>query len=217
MTALFSEATVAFLARAPLEEKACFEANRPAYLRDVLGPQKALVQALAPHMEAIDPQLVGACSRIYRDMRFSKGPLLRGNVWICFHDSGMAPDERPEFFVEVFADCWRCGMGFYSTTKAKMDAVRAAIDANPDRFAEVVGGLPPAMQLLGETYKKSRAGHLPEQLRPWYDKKSLWVQEERPLEALLFSEGLVDYVWQQLAGCAGLYRFLRDARPPVLK
>jgi hypothetical protein len=154
-------------------------------------------------------------------MRFARGgPVLRENVWICFHEPWLAPEGRPEFFFELFADRYRYGMGFYSAPHLKMEAVRRAIDRDPAGFCALVAGLPDRLQLMGERYKQSRAEHLPEPLRTWYDRKSLWVQEEHPIDGLLLGPGaqLARRVQESFAACLPLYRYLRDARPePVVQ
>jgi uncharacterized protein (DUF2461 family) len=212
----FTEETLGFLAQAPLQDKAWLNANRSTYQEHCVAPFKGLLEALTPAMTALDPRLEGTLSRIYRDMRFSRGPALHESVWLCFQDRSLPPEERPAFFFEVYANRYRYGMGFYTASRQKMAAVRLAIDTDPTAFAALVAALPVGMQVLGERYKQSRAGHLPEALATWYDRKSFWVQTERPADSLLFSDSLAGHVAEALAGCVPLYRFLRDGRPSLV-
>jgi uncharacterized protein (TIGR02453 family) len=57
-------------------EKACFEANRDVYEREVRGPMRVLVEVLDAGLAAIAPEIVGdlrrSMFRIHRDVRFSR-------------------------------------------------------------------------------------------------------------------------------------------------
>lgn len=211
MSGHFSAETLAFLAQAPFQEKSWLQANKPLYHEHVAGPQRALMEALAPFMAGLDPNLEGSASRIYRDMRFGTGPALRGNLWVVFQERNLEPLERPAFFFELYPDRYRYGMGFYSASRSKMEGIRRRMDAAPERFAALVAALPPAAQLMGEAYRQSRSAHLPEPLRPWYDKKSLWVQTECPIDDLVVSAGLAQALQREWAPLLPLYRFLRAA------
>ncbi|HWI50761.1 MAG TPA: DUF2461 family protein [Symbiobacteriaceae bacterium] len=92
-----------------------------------------------------------------------------------------------------------------------MERIRKRIDADPGRFAGLVGGLPPAYQLVGDSYKLSRANHLPEAIRTWYDRKFFRVEAVRPMDELVLSDRLPGFLQEQWARLHPLYRFLREA------
>lgn len=212
----FTEESLQFLARAPFADREWFAANRQVYDDHIVAPMRGLIAALTPAMDAHVPGVEGTLSRIYRDMRFARGgSVLRENAWICFHEPDLAAEERPEFFFELFADRYRYGMGFYSAPRSKMEAFRRAVDHDPAGFGALVAPLPADLQLMGESYKQSRAAHLPEPLRTWYDRKSLWVQVEHPIDGLLLgpATALVQRVLETFVACMPLYRYLRNARP----
>ena len=208
----FSPQTLEFLGQAPFEDRAWLKANRARYEEQVLAPQKALVAELAPYITTLAPGLEGVASRIYRDARFQRGgPSLRGNIWITFHDRSLDPGERPGFFFELYPDRYRYGMGFYQASREKADRIRAAIDADPQRFARVVAALPESYELMGDLYKKSRAGHLPERLRSWYDRKTFWIQVQRPNDDLVLGPGLAEHLRREWGDCAELYQYIVQA------
>lgn len=212
MSRHFTTATLEFLARAPFEDRQWLANNRALYEDHVLGPQRDLIEVLSDVMRSLDPGLDGTASRIYQDMRFSRGgPPLRGNIWVTFHDRSLDPGERPAFFFELYPDHYRYGMGFYQAGSGKMDRIRRAIDANPARFASIVDDLPRTFQLMGDSYKKPRAAHLPERLRPWYDRKSFWIQVEQPIDDQVLGGGLAEYLQREWFACADLYHLLRQA------
>lgn len=212
VAATFTQASLDFLAEAPLRDMAWLKANRPEYDAHLLQPLRALVEQLAPVARSIDPDLQGSVSRIYRDQRFHKGgPALRESVWITFQDRGLDPFQRPAFFFELYANRYRYGMGFYGANTSAMERIRQAIDAGPAGFGAIVSALPPDSALMGEEYRKSRAGHLPEPLRAWYDKKSFWLQTERPADPLIFSPALAVHLAAEWPKLGTLYRFLKAA------
>jgi len=214
MSSLFSQTTLDFLATAPAMDLAWLRANRQTYESQLLQPMKSLIASLEPAVWAIDSRLQGSPSRIQRDLRFHPNqPPLRGCAWVVFQDRLIEPDHRPAFFFELFPTRYRYGMGFYAASTAKMDRFRQAVDRNPERFATIATAVPDRFTLMGDRYRRSRAAHLPESVRTWYDRKSFWVQVERPIEPILFGEelsGLLESEWGQLAD---LYRFLaQEAR-----
>jgi len=212
MPATLTTAAFDFLGQAPLQDKAWFEANREICREHLQEPLRGLVDALTPTMAAIDPDMTGSVSRIHRDMRFAGmgKSLYRESMWICFGNRNAQSDGLLGFFFEVFTDRYQYGAGFYSASTAKMNRYRAAIDRDPDLFQRIVGSVPPQFAPMGETYKKSRAGHLPEALRPWYDKKNIWFQVERPLDDLVTSPDLAGHLKAEWGSLATVYRFLRD-------
>ncbi|HWI66517.1 MAG TPA: DUF2461 family protein [Symbiobacteriaceae bacterium] len=211
MGSRFSEATLEFLAQAPFQGREWVARNRALYQAEVVEPQRALAEAAADFMAGLDAGLEASLSRIYRDARFSRGPALHESLWVTFQERNLAPEERPGFCFELYPDRYRYLMGFYSAGREKMERIRRRIDADPGRFAALVQALPPEYQVMGEAYKVSRAGHLPEVVRPWYDRKSFWVEAVRPIDELVLSERLVGFLQEQWALLHPLYRFVREA------
>ncbi|HYF91921.1 MAG TPA: DUF2461 family protein [Symbiobacteriaceae bacterium] len=207
----FTEATLEFLAQAPFQGREWVAHNRAVYQAEVVEPQRALAEAMAGFMAGMEPGLEPSLSRIYRDARFSRGPALHESIWVTFQDRDIAPEERPAFCFELYPDRWRALMGFYSAGRSIMERIRRRIDADPLRFLALVGALPPGYRVMGETYKVSRAGHLPEAVRTWYDRKSFWVEDLRPIDELVLGARLPRHLEEQFALLHPLYRFVREA------
>jgi uncharacterized protein (DUF2461 family) len=209
--AMFTEATLEFLAQAPFQGREWVAANKATYQSAIVQPQRALAEACAEYMAGLDEGLEPSLSCIYRDARFSRGPALHESIWVVFQERNLAPEERPAFCFELYADHWRYLMGFYSAGREKMERMRRRIDAFPERFLALVGALPPAYRVMGERYKQTRAAHLPEPLRTWYDRKSFWVEAVRPNDDLVLSDRLPAFLLEQWSLLHPLYRFLREA------
>lgn len=210
MNAVFTEGTLAFLAEAPQRDRDWFGAHRPLYQSEVAAPQRLLAEQVLPGMRALEAGLTeSTVSRIHRDMRFAKGSPLRENIWICVHDPLLDPAGRPEFFFELFHNRYRYGMGYYSAPAGRMAQFREAVDRDPEAFGQVVAALPERFVLMGESYRQNRAGHLPEQLAAWYNRKSFWVQVEQPIDALVLGGDLAAHLVAEWSALLPLYRFLR--------
>lgn len=194
-----------------------FEEHRGTYQEHVLNPLKHLVQDMAGFMEAIDPGFVLApkvpttISRINRDTRFSrdKSPY-RANMWIVFQNPGIPVEERPGFFLELYEDKYRYGMGFYGASQSKMDEIRAKIEADPSAFEALVGPIisEHEFELCGDKYKQSLASHLPESIRDWYDRKSFHLQRSRAEVSRLMSPELTTDLEAAFEALRPLYWFL---------
>jgi len=209
MSQTFSQATLDFLSAAGSADLTWMEANRKLYEEHVLGPQRALVAALAPAMRELDPRLEGVVSRIYRDMRFRRDqPPLQDNIWISFEERSTDAGARPSFYLALHPDQYSYGVGYYAASTPTMDRLRQTIDRNPDQFRRIIGTIPRELTLMGERYKRSRAGHLPEDLRNWYDRKSLWVQVQRPIDEVVLGPGLADHLEASWRGTRDFYAWL---------
>jgi len=211
MSIRFTAATLAFLAQAPSEGRDWVAENRAVYQAEVVEPMRALAEATAGFMAGLDAGLEPSLSRIYRDTRFSRGPELHESVWVKWQARDPEPEARPAFRFELYPDRYRYLLCFDSAGREKMERIRKRIDADPGRFAGMVGALPPEYQLVGESYKVSRANHLPEAIRTWYDRKFLRVEAVRPMDELVLSDRLPGFLQEQWALLHPLYRFLREA------
>lgn len=167
-----------------------FEDHRAVFVRSVQDPLKALAADLAPTLAAIDPMIEtdprrGVVSRIHRDTRFSadKSPY-RTRMWVGFKRPGKDWPARPAYFVEVSADGDRLGMGFYAAPATVMRALRAAVQARPQPYAEALEAASAAgFTLLGPQYARPRLPEgVPEDVlagvAPLFRLKSLHVEQD---------------------------------------
>lgn len=120
-------------------------------------------------------------SKPYNDQRFGYKPYLRENLWVTFQ-SNECP--APAFFIEFSPYGIRIGMGYYSATPAQMRSLRAKIDANPQRFSEVLEKVltDKEIQVIGEQYKKKFTSDYEGLLGEIYNYKSIYFQKIIPAE-----------------------------------
>ncbi|MBI3393112.1 MAG: DUF2461 domain-containing protein [Nitrospirae bacterium] len=226
MEAAISPQLLAFLADlGSNNNRAWFEKNRNRYEEYVLRPFRMLVEDLGGFMLSIDPDLEvrprvgGTISRIFRDTRFSrdKSPY-RSTVWIVFKRPGNDwGADAPAFFFEVTPKGYRYGMGFYSASPETMRRFREAIDRSPREFLKIARACLKQNWLTpeGETYKRVLAASKPAEVQNWYQRKSLYLVRNRPIEKRLFDPRLIDDLIRAFRLATPLYRFLWEVKTTV--
>lgn len=214
----FSDQTFRFLSELSAHNsRDWFAAHRAAYEQHLLTPLRVLAEDLAPVMAGIDPAFelrpARVISRIHRDTRFAKDKSpFRDHMWLVFHCPSLPPGQEHGFFFELYADCYRYGMGYYSAGRPFMDRFRARILGDTVAFLNMVEPIEGAgFQLVGDYYRRSLSPNLPAAVRRWYDRKSFYLQRAGPLEPLLYSPRLLHRLMNGFTVLAPLYRFLRDA------
>lgn len=214
--AVISPQGVAFLAAlGSNNSKPWFEEHREEYRELIVAPLAGLAMRLAPALSAIDPLMLTdpakAMSRIHRDVRFSKDKSpYRTTVWLAFKRPCKDWKDRPCFFFEFTPTSWRYGMGFYAAAKPTMDALRQAMDDEPDAFRAAIAFLSKsgAFTVEGESYQRVLNRATPEDILPWYQRKSFHLVRNRPVDATLFSPGLANVLREGFEEAAPLYRYL---------
>ena len=195
-----------------------FQDNREWYLRSVREPSLALAAALAPTVEAIDPEMETrphrALARINRDTRFShdKSPY-RDHVWISFRRPDRERGKAPSFFVEVDDRGVYYGLGAYAPERARMNAVRRRLRERPGEAGRLLGALEGDFALFGDTYKRLAVPEgLSEGARRLYLCKNYWWEKDLPFASAL-APGLPAEVAAGLARLKPLYDFLNACIP----
>jgi uncharacterized protein (TIGR02453 family) len=165
----FTRKTLAFLrALKRNNDREWFRARKDDYDEHVRTPMVALLQQLARDLPAFAPDLVSdprvSLFRIYRDTRFSsdKRPL-KTNVAAHFPSRKFPKGEGAGLYVEVAPQWVWMGGGIYMPSSDELNAIRAAIAADHQRFRRVVTA--PAFrravgELSGERLTRVPRGYL---------------------------------------------------------
>ena len=162
--------------------KEWFEGHRSDYEQHLLAPLRALTAALTPLMLSIDSDLITTparvISRIHRDTRFShdKSPY-KTALWLTFKRPLTDWQDAPAFFFELGSDCWRYGMGFYAASRETMDRLRQLIERKPAEFERMIAFLDEQDRFAveGEQYKRIINPAVPDHLRTWHQRKSVYL------------------------------------------
>ena len=208
----FSGATVDFMWGIRFNnEKGWFEAHKEEYLTTFQRPMKALADEVYVAFTDRHPDLDLICkvSRIYRDARrlHGQGPY-KDHLWFCVRTGDQDWTGRPTFYFEIAPDYYSYGMGFWAASAALMTRYRQQIDRDPRPLEKLVRAFnrQEVFQLNGPDYVRSK-GQDSDLLRPWYQKKSLTLSHEVPLDESLYSPDFASRVTEDLKTLLPFYRY----------
>lgn len=156
--------------------------------------------------------LILKVSRIYRDARrlHGQGPY-KDHLWLCVRTGDQDWTGRPTFYFEIAPDYYSYGMGFWCAAPALMALYRQRIDADPKPLEKLVRRFDrqQTFRLTGPEYARSK-GQVSDLLRPWYQKKSLSLQCEAPLDQRIFSPQLPQEILESFRELLPFYRYFTD-------
>ncbi len=218
---MFSPDTLFFLAENRFNNsREWFNEHRADYNRLVFEPLRDLAVALAPTVTEIDEEIVTipavdkAISRIWCDLRFSKGKMLfRDSQWISFRRYKKEYPGWPEFFFVVTANSFFYGCGYYCTSPDTMAAVRHLIMEDHPKFRTAKKDLEalPEVELTGEKYKRTKFPQYSLELQNWLDRKTLCFMYKANDINELYAPDLAQKVKQVYQKLAPVYKFLTYA------
>lgn len=196
-----------------------FHANHDWYLRGVREPSLRLAEALSPVIEEIDATLERrpnrVVSRINRDIRFSKDKSpYRDYLWLSFHPPRGEEGSAAELFFDMSVNGARVGMGFYSESRGRMNALRRLIQTEPERIAAPFESACREFNLHVNAYKRiAIPDTVPESLKSVYPAKDFYF--EKPIRdfELIQSPALADELAASFRRLAPLYRILAALVP----
>jgi uncharacterized protein (TIGR02453 family) len=147
-----------------------FQANKPRYEAEVLGPAVRFVAAVGPEVERISSEIEwnakpfgGSISRIYRDTRFAKDKSpYRTNVGIHFGHRGSKGEKGehlPGFYLHLAPGESTVHSGVWHPDPSALARIRAAIDSDQKGWAKVRKAAAPDG---GEMYARVPAGFAPD-------------------------------------------------------
>jgi len=214
----FSRDTIAFLKNLrENNDKSWFDAHKEEYIEYLLTPFRKFVTTIGPHMHMIDPLLeispgIGkTISRIYRDARFTKNKApFKSSMWCTFKRPRKDWKDTPAFFVEVTAEFYRYGMGFFDVERPTMDKFRDYIDFDTDNFLKVVACFERQKKftMLGDMYKRPLKPDMPGKIYDWYQRREIYFMRTKKIDGLLFSSELVNEVVTDFIAIAPIYNYM---------
>lgn len=192
-------------------ERGWFTEHKELYQHSLLEPTRALAQqvydGLQPQLP--DEPLIVKVSRIYRDARrlHGRGPY-KDHLWFCIRTGDRDWTGRPTFYFEIAPEYYSYGMGFWCAPPALMALYRRRIDSDPHELEQLVRRFnrQDVFTLTGPSYARSK-GEVSELLRPWYQKKSLSLQHELPLDEKIYSPDLAREVLTGFVSLIPFYRY----------
>ena len=187
-----------------------FLPRKEQFLALVDRPMRALGSELFDAIAAEYPRQsmrLHVC-RIYRDARrlFGRGPY-KDHLWFCVRAGGEDWTGRPTFYFEIGPDYYSYGMGFWQAPAELMEAFRRDLQAHPAKFEKLVRGFEKqdVFTLNGDSYARSR-GEISDRLRPWFQKKSITLSHELPLDEKIFHPELAGEILENFKMLVPFYK-----------
>ena len=191
-------------------ERERFLAHKEDYQKHLLEPTRALGEQVYEGLRGMLPHepLLLKVSRIYRDARrlHGRGPY-KDHLWFCVRTGDKDWTGRPTFYFEIAPEYYSYGMGFWQARAELMELFRRDLQERPDEFGRLVRLFNRQREfvLTGDSYARSK-GEVSDLLRPWFQKKSLSLSHELPLDEKIFRPELAEEI---LAGFKTLVPFYK--------
>lgn len=202
--------------------KAWFDANRKRYESVYLDPAKRFVEAIAPALAVVSPDIAaeprvnGAIMRINRDIRFSKDKTpYKTTCDLHFLEGRTMLKSNPAYVIRITPDDFWIGAGAHGFTKAQLDAWRGAL-VDETKGAAIRDALQAAAdagftEVGGAHYKTVPRGFPADHPNaPLLRHNMLYVTRRETLPDALFGPGAVDYCLQSFAALRPVQAWLVD-------
>lgn len=203
------------------DSKSWYDSHKEELRKLVLEPFFELISSLGPTMLDIDaqfviePKVTRTLSRIPRDTRYTHDKSkYRDSMWLYFRrDKNLYPN-YPSFYFELtpFYVWWGCGL--YFADSAILESYKALVkDRDPlfERAKVMLEGQQWFVFDEEDRYKRTKHPDLPEELRVWLDRKSLYVAHKEEEISYAFDPGFVEVLRRDFKALAPLYDFLKAA------
>ena len=175
------------------------------------------MEELRPTMLAIDPQMDCSpkrISRVYRDARVvGNGPFFRDHVWCSMGRGRDLYWGYPSFFIELSANGYRYGMGYYVPAKEALESIRNLILAEDKAFLKALRAdkKQKSFRLAGESYKRNHYPSAPEAHQDWLNRKEFcWLTDVMD-DPSLYADDLSEKIAADFKSIAPIYSFLIKA------
>jgi uncharacterized protein (TIGR02453 family) len=195
-----------------------FEEHRAQFESDIKRPMYALIEALTPALQEIDPQFdcrpSRALARIHRDTRFSKNKEpYRDHIWFSIRHSGVGMTDGISFYFEISALSASWGCGFYFVERAVMDVLRRFCLETPGRVLDVLDtpAFRERFRVEGQKYKRMAVpDSLREPLRGLWTHKDLYTAHTIERLDMVYEPDFARVLEDDFRLLAPFYYLLRD-------
>lgn len=195
----FSQETVDFMWGIRFNnQREWFLAHKQEYLDHLYRPMTELCDQVYAAVTDTFPHhgLVRKVSRIYRDARrlHGRGPY-KDHLWCSIQRPAPQFSAAPVLWFELTPEEWSCGMGYYAPKAATMAKHRARIQRDPApllALERLLAGQD-TFVLEGQEYARKKPCPVPE-LAAWYNRRSLHLIHQEPLNEAIYSPALADFV-----------------------
>ncbi len=224
----FSKEMLDFLVENKLRnDRPWYNERKEEFAEKVLVPLQELVLELTPTMKDIDPlfevtpKVDKTISRVYRDTRFTHDKsLFRDVMWIVFKRMKHLNQESvPGFWFEIGPNGAVYGMGAYNPSREFLEEMRKRILAKDPLFlkAKSMFENQHIFTLDGERFKRSKYPEQPEELKFWFDRKSVSLMAKTKDFTLLLSNDLASKIEADFRLIQPMYEFWKSIGEDLAK
>lgn len=200
------------------DSKPFYEEHKPDFERLVREPMFHIIEEVVPVLRKCDPEIILApkrqISRIRRDNRFTHDKsLYRASVWCWLGRDKREFEGYPSFFFEICPDYTWWGCGMYFAEPAMLESYRKMILDRDPLFLKVKEWYDGQKRFDygAPDFKRTKYPNEPEDIRPWLDRKSIYLTHTEPDPAFAFGEKLIPTLKRDLPKLFDYYRFLGAA------
>ena len=186
-----------------------FMEHKKDYVNYLYEPTKTLGAALyEPFAE--QPGMGYRVSRIYKDVRFSKGDPYKESLWIAIRRSADRWDSESTLYFEIRPEGCHYGLVFWRPEAALMQAFRNDITARPALYDMIVSCEQAAGCLLeGDSYVRKRFEAPRPELERFFNRKGFWASVHLEPGELMFSRDLVPAVQKTMKALTPLNEYFQ--------
>ncbi len=200
------------------DSKEWFEAHRDDYERLIREPMFAVIDRVCELLaREIEPEIMRdhkrALSRIRRDTRFTRDKTkYRANFWAMFQRDKRMYEYCPGFFFELRPGgaMWGCGM--YFADERIQDSYRKMVHERRPEFLAAKAAYEAQDVFTFDpdgAYKRTRHPDEPPDVRPWLDRRDLYLfHTDEPEAAFVPEADLAERLVRDFRLVYPYYRFL---------
>ena len=210
----FYEETTRFLWELRLNnERPWFQAHKQDYLDYLYNPLKERGEEVQARMLEKYPRsrLNLRVVRIYRDARrIHYGGPYKEHLWFSLSPAIENRRAVPMFYFEVMPEGYEYGMGYCCPKPSLMEAYRQQILATPKEMERLARKLNRQTRFVleGEEYKRPK-GEVSDLLKPWFNRKTLFLSSFSQPDDCFLTPELVDRVVDGFDWLMPYYRYLK--------
>jgi len=211
--------TTFFKELAKNNNKEWFHANKKTYDKAVRGAFVAIVEALIPQLQLLEPDISplakDALFRINRDIRFSKDKTPYNTIMKASFAPGGKRSTAPGFYLGISAEHLHVGGGIFKLDSPSLKRVRQAIAEQTDEFLSIVAA-ETFIAHFGEV-KGERAKRLDKQLQatlertPLVANKQFFAMQQIPLNGYYNTTAILDVIMENLRAVHPMNQFIKQA------
>lgn len=179
--------------------KAWFEEHKHEFVQYFQTPMKALGQEVFGRISSKynNHGFIHKLSRVYKDARRVKdGQPYRPNLWFSIERPSEEWTSTPVFWFELSPDDYSYGVGYYAAKAQTMNNFRDGINANPQKFEQLIKPLSSQNEFVleGNEYarRKVPTANISNEAALWYNKKGFSLTHRAKHGDELFSASLAD-------------------------